>query len=679
MSDASMLEFEDQEKINEEVENLNQAEIERELARELYDREDVRKAGQEALSKVSALLIRYNRLKDAENRRKIDSSSKETEAKKILDMNLEKIREKRTEIAQLTNDEDKTKAITQLDAAETTARREYDEEILKARKNAEKSYVLGLAQSIDDDSSGGILSTLMLGGNATGSLGYTLTSGDAVDLMKGGAYISDMTKEGGTFLSQMALLDNAVNTNGIDLNKKDDEYENFNRINRTLEGNYIGSSLAGAQYSLGDVLRNITDEDISEINRFTGKQLSLDMESLKSEREYAGLDQEIGVQDPKKTLLEAFEERGISKEAKARMQGKIGGVNDWDKKEKKKYLPKYKPVAQVQGFFSSVFGKKPAYMRERRGAARRRALREERLAWEAEMNALAAQRDTSDFTFEKNENDTAEKTFANLEEQQSLNATDAQALLEINKDKDKSARNMIAAYRLLGASPRDLYLFRLALIAYMVPTGKKTIAQILRESEEAGYKGNEDLSSPQTMLKTFQDEPIVEGKFVNNAKAREQKRDAVRNMNTANREKMLQAVANSEDKDKSEQIKNLAASRWMNQQNQIEEVNEEEEEKEEDNELESQQEENQQEENTSENQQEDLILEKALKHHFEIIGKNQMEQECLQTFLEIFEREQENEYFDTTLLPNELVELKSKINSNEEYKKEILSAIQKML
>ena len=69
MADGGMIELVDLSKSEEkkefDVEAARQLEID--MAKALYDREDVKKAGQEALSKVSNLLIRYNRFKDAQS------------------------------------------------------------------------------------------------------------------------------------------------------------------------------------------------------------------------------------------------------------------------------------------------------------------------------------------------------------------------------------------------------------------------------------------------------------------------------------------------------------------------------------------------------------------------------------------------------------------------------------
>lgn len=645
--------------------------FEQQIARDLYDREDVRKAGQEALSKVSALLIRYNRLQDAKKRRENEFAVNVADARKALDETLEDIAKKKAEVGKLI-DKDKEEALKQLASDENDAKLLFEKQVVKARKDAMEDYTISLDKTIDSDEGGGILSTLMLGGATAGSLGYTLTSGDVADLMKGGTYISDMTKKGGTFLSQMALLDNAVNTGGIDLQKKDDESQKETDANRTDEDSFVGSSLKGAQYSLGDILRNISDQDVSEMNYYSGEKLSVDMGSIKSARESGDLDQEIGVQKGKKSILEAFSERGISDEARARMSGKKGGANDLKNKEKNYLKASTKPVTQVPGFFRSVFKRKPDYMYARKGAARRRALREEREAWEAAASKVMNRTKNPGMTFEQNENDTAQNTFAEFEKiQKKTDASDSQekkALEELYGDKDKSARNMIAAYRLLGASPQELHMFRLALIAYMVPTGKKTLTQILRESEEGGYKGNEDLSSPEQMYATFTEEPVVDGAYVNRYvkdKKGTNEKEKIKSMNRADKEKMQNALSFQEEKEKSEEKKAEAKKKlqekWLPPETKqiAEEAEEEEKEKEE--------------------KKQKTVLEKALVQHFKIVGKNQPEEELLKSFIEIFAKDQQQEQFKNVLLPQELAEIKKRLEEDPNYKKEIRQTILKLL
>lgn len=757
MSDSNMIEMVDlSEKVHEELEeNLQEVEeastydyeYEQTMARELYDRDDVKQAGQVALSKVSNLLVRYNRLKDAQKKKKADTELRIKIAENRRDRKLEELQNEKVKVATLTDDNQKKKALELIAQREKMAIDTYNEDLREIDEKAESTYLMGLSENIESDRSGGILSSLLLGGNAQGSTGYTLTNGDAADLMKGSEYIQDVAGKEGTFLSQMALLDNAINTNGMDLRRKDDEDRSWGIESGPDEDDFVGSSARGAKYSLGDLLRNVTEEDITEINRFSGEKMTVDLETIQSEREYGGLDAQIGVQGEKKTILQVAKERGVikedtrtglfSKEVKivattnfsdelqARKSGKYGGLNNLSEEEKQEIIQGGKSLIPVPGFFGRN-REKPDYRMAKRGVARRQALREERIAWQNRMSLIASGKNRPVLTFEKNENDTAKKVLP-------LRQPEAQALEAAFGDQDKSARNMIAAYRLLGASPKELYMFRLALMAYMIPTGKKTLAQILKESEEAGYKGNEDLSTPKTMYATFKNEPVVDGLFVNNFKKQKQEKknekERLKNMNQANRKNMMEALANQQKKEKTQeevsknkvgavngigglsvflQKKNAEEkrmSKWTNTvQNSITEMEESEEENEffiepsefllEENRLQKEQENRNAkwtqrvEENFSEDEEikeleeeakgKDAILDKAMLQHFEIVGKNLPEDELLRTFKAIFEEDQEQEQFGNVLLPQELTVLRDNIENTPYFDLQIRACIKKL-
>ena len=718
------------------------------MARELYDREDVKQAGQVALSKVSNLLVRYNRLKDAQKKKQADAELRLRIAENRRNRKLEELAEDKIKVATLTDDVQKQKAMELIAQKEKMAQETFNEDLRDIDAKTQSIYLMGLSETIESDKSGGILSSLLLSGNATGSTGYTLTSGDAADLMKGSEYIQDVTGKDGTFLSQMALLDNAVNTNGMDLQRKDEDEKAWGIQKAPDENDFIGSSARGAKYSLGDLLRNVTEEEMSEINRFSGEQMKIDLEAIQSEREYGGLDSQIGVQGEKKTILQVAKERGAIKEEKkkaglfskeektvfktnfsdeliARKNGEYGGLNNLSKKEKKEIIQGGKTLKPVPGFFGGS-KEKPNYMMETRGTPRRNALRNERKEWQNRMRIIASSKNNPVISFEKNENDTAQKVLP-------LKPTETQALETAMGDQDKSARNMIAAYRLLGASAKELYMFRLALMAYMIPTGKKTLSQILKESEEAGFKGNEDLSSPKTMYATFQNEPIVDGLFVNNFKKEKQEKknekEKLKNMNRANRKNMMEALNNQQKKEKTEQevsknkvgiengIGGLSVflqkkndeekrlSKWTNTvQNSISEM----EESEEDNEfyiepsesflkdLNKGKEESKRnakwtqttteqfseidelKELEEEQREKDSVLDKAMLQHFEIVGKNLPEDEILSTFKDVFENEQEVEQFGNVLLPQEIAELKDSMENTVNYDAQIRACIRKL-
>jgi len=58
---------------------------------------------------------------------------------------------------------------------------------------------------------------------------------------------------------------------------------------------------------------------------------------------------------------------------------------------------------------------------------------------------------------------------------------------------------MLGAYRLMGASAKDLLDFRLALIAWMISSHDHSLFEILQGSHNAGVKGTEDISEAATM------------------------------------------------------------------------------------------------------------------------------------------------------------------------------------
>ncbi len=67
---------------------------------------------------------------------------------------------------------------------------------------------------------------------------------------------------------------------------------------------------------------------------------------------------------------------------------------------------------------------------------------------------------------------------------------------------------MLGAYKLMGASLRDLLYFRLALIAWMVTSKDHSLYEIMIGSQNAGITGKEDLSEPATMYMTVDPIPV---------------------------------------------------------------------------------------------------------------------------------------------------------------------------
>jgi hypothetical protein len=220
----------------------------------------------------------------------------------------------------------------------------------------------------------------------------------------------------------------------------------------------------------------------------------------------------------------------------------------------------------------------------------------------------------------------------------------------------------------------------------MVPTGKKTLTEILKESEEAGYKGNEDLSTPESMYATFLNEPVVDGAYVNRSEKKKIKKqnekEQLKALNTANKEKMLKALSTQEEREKTPEKKEAAkkklSDKWAaSAANGIEEVNEEESEDEEVKAAEEVKKEILEE--AKKEEQEETALEKALNQHFKIVGKTIPEEDILNTFLDVFEKEQQTEQFGNVLLPQELAEIKNKLANEINYENEIRDTIQKLL
>ena len=72
---------------------------------------------------------------------------------------------------------------------------------------------------------------------------------------------------------------------------------------------------------------------------------------------------------------------------------------------------------------------------------------------------------------------------------------------------------MLGAYKMMGASKRDLLFFRLALMAWMVTSKDHSIYEVLKGSHNAGVKGREDLSEAAVMYKTI--DPLTEEQLRN--------------------------------------------------------------------------------------------------------------------------------------------------------------------
>lgn len=464
------------------------------------------------------------------------------------------------------------------------AKSKYDYKMEMLQDKADKKIEKDAKNNTNRDEVGGILATLMLGGSAVGSEGFSLTTGDTMDLMTGGKYIEKVASGKGTLFDQMALLDNAVNTNGIELNNEKEV-----DVRKDVDDAYIGSSIKGAKYSLNDILFKGTDKDIEFINASRYKnepgtksiateKIALDFDAIETEKNSRKLaeknkDGSNEKNDKKLTIKEAYEKR---KELDVfnRNRDDLNIYSDEINEMLENSVVPLKPIADHS-------------KKTRRSSSKE--LREARKAWEARMIKVREGRrvhniKVADYTY--NKNDVDYKSIPTLNEEQLKTSREA-----MGKD-DKSVKNMIFAYRVMGATPKELYLFRLAIIAYMIPTGKKTLREILTESAEAGYIGNEDLSTDESMYSTFLDAPVIDYNFVNNygkedfRKIDRYKKVKLENENPESKEEKEKRLADKwkvdeefletdEDEEEKDEVEEADENEEVEEQEEVEETDEE--------------------------------------------------------------------------------------------------------
>ena len=148
------------------------SEYEQELARRLYNRKEVREAGQRALSKISTLLVRYNRLKEFEEKNQSSSMAGETTARQIYEKKKKEIEEERKKLEGMSDDDAKKRLEEKLAQQEEEAGNKYNKAIKELESQNSANIDAAMSMHADDDSSGGILSTLLLGGDAPGGQQY---------------------------------------------------------------------------------------------------------------------------------------------------------------------------------------------------------------------------------------------------------------------------------------------------------------------------------------------------------------------------------------------------------------------------------------------------------------------------------------------------------------------------
>ncbi|MBQ9867512.1 MAG: hypothetical protein IJM34_10865, partial [Lachnospiraceae bacterium] len=538
------------------------AEAELNFAKSLYDTTDVKVAGKTAFSKISTLLVRYNRLNDIRKNNEEIANQRKAEEKISFDKKMADIESQRNDILKSKHtDEWKNEKIKKLDSKKKDIEELYADTV--NRINAFGNSVDQESLTTIDTDNSGIRGTLMLSGKTSAGMGYTLTEGSREDLIKAGMYVDDVSGKDGSLMSQMSLLDNAVNTGGIELDEND----------RDTGG-------MGARYNLSHIMRNMTAEDLKLMNSGRGRDLKVDMDLLEESRKDENKMKELfGEEKEKQDIDEAAQERGVEKqiknsvsdniintgvaafnliknksrifsslyknikprqrmrvvkygltpEAKLRAMGKAGSVNRPGQAEKyEKLLGSYSGFNTGGGFFGML----GAYSeRKRRSFSddhdKRREYYMERSRTIIENLRKRAQNDTerlkrindgkqperSPKRVSINENDSFEGAMKRIRINEKSAIDDLLAAGELDEkaaakqrqyddidrmlknlseaQDDKSAAHMMAAYKMMGASMQELLDFRLALIAYMVPSGKKTVAQIVNESHTVGIVGDE--------------------------------------------------------------------------------------------------------------------------------------------------------------------------------------------
>ena len=502
---------------------------EQEFARRLYDSELVRTAGKTALSKVSTLLVRYNRLKEIEetstaymgkDRRKADrnyASDKKTIEDEIAELEKNPIDEEEDEKEREKKQKARDKELARLRSELEKVEKKYKERKEVIEKKVEKMEEDALRTELNPeaaDKDGKVLSSLMLAGTGEGARGYTLTEGGYADFRKGADYISEVQGDQGSLFDQMALLDSAVNTEGM----------------QTPDGK--------SPLSLGRVLRDVSEKDIEKMNRGSGADIGVNMGLINKARENDGFYQYIGGGHLKRTMGDIAKERGQSEEGKLRQAGKMG-VNAQRKMTDAEKAVIAPLSTNLPTLASRFFGEAGSFFTRRKGSrdndANRDAIRKEAaeffelygldlddpdndggVYYEAKQEAPEIRANESDTSAEMDKKLGSKdalaaealsregflRTISGKKEELDTEELTEQAITEASRE--KSARNILWAYNMMGASKDELLKLRLALIAYMVPTGRKTMFEIINESSGIeGMMDGIDISEPGLMYKTF--------------------------------------------------------------------------------------------------------------------------------------------------------------------------------
>ncbi len=494
--------------------------FEQEFARRLYDSELVRTAGKTALSKVSTLLVRYNRLKQIETLSSSAVRRDELRSKRSYDSDVKVNDEEMAEAQKIEAQEERDKEVARLKAERAKIEARYKEKQEAIRKKAERIETESLETELDPDvmdKEGTIRSSLMLGGGAEGARGYTITEGGYADYRKGADYIEEVSGDKGTLFDQMSLLDNAVNTGGIA-----DRYET-------------------PGISLRRMLTEMTEDDVKKMNMGSGPDLSVNTDLIGKMKKNGDFSQFLGDEKSKRSIRRVAKERGQSEEAKLRQEGKFGEKATRKKlTDAEKLMVKPGRFGVAQSGVGRFFGQAGSIFSRRKGHANASVDRDE-VSKEAREFFLLYGIDLDDpekdtHKLELPPKQKAQPVTANAEDtskklDETLGTKDTLAAEAVSKEgflrtisgdkgelktqelteesiakaaKEKSARNILWAYNMMGASKEDLLMLRLALIAYMVPTGKKTMFEVIDESRGIdGMMDGIDISEPGLMYKTF--------------------------------------------------------------------------------------------------------------------------------------------------------------------------------
>ena len=542
--------------------------FEQEFTRALYDDESVKKTAQSALVDVSNMLIRYNRM--TESRESATEFYGEESKKDRQEMN-----EKAELIDTLTR---KKEASSDKEGNKFTPEDERQLSEAKARlkelekKENERVTLINdaMAESIEGtDEEGVILSSTMLGGTGIGGNGYTITENSVADTRKGTQYILDQMSDKGNLLDQMGLLDNAMNTGGIDLEagtdveyEEEEPYEDFDedgnvvkkkrKVKKSKNVSYQMTE-GGKKKTLNDLFREKDDTITSVllVDNVLNQEEHKKFLALSKEEQDAIIGSE-GSGSNRKSIMEVAKTRALTDEAKKRKQDKnvpgplftdhqmsIPDEIDFDNLSPRHEImliragfPTKTVLEDEVGEDGEVHPRDVIYVDtdKVKSMARRSMTEGQRMTIDRvlyEQRNLARKRNANTrrsavtASGQLNKNDTADSMEGRLtdrdreigrqlNEKRFLTTEDAEEVIKDPKaaagrlmNSKNTARNMMGMFKMITRSEEELFRFRLALLAYLVPTRRNTIYEVMSQSQAAGVVGKEDLSEPATMYETI--------------------------------------------------------------------------------------------------------------------------------------------------------------------------------